>query len=83
MPHPITRHQCNFCRKHYSTKYDAAKHEGGCLCNPLNRSCFTCNNRTGDYCDKLFRPVFIKGEKIFNCLSWEPQEEYAPDEEYE
>lgn len=84
MPHPITRYQCDFCRKHYSTKHDAAKHEKECLCNPVNKSCSTCNySWTKEYCFLLNRPIFVKGEKITNCPSWEPQEEYAPDEEYE
>jgi hypothetical protein len=76
MPKPITRYQCSFCDRHYSTKYDAAKHEGGCLSNPENKSCSTCEHAGTDHCYELNQPIFVKGQKIFNCLSWKERQEY-------
>lgn len=71
MPKEITRYQCEYCRKHYSTKSDAAKHEKICLCNPANRSCSTCGFQVGDTCLKLKKNIFVKGEPVINCVEWQ------------
>jgi NAD-dependent SIR2 family protein deacetylase len=78
MPIPVTRYKCEHCHKKvYASKYAIRDHEKLCLYNPVNKSCSTCNNRFGNYCDKLSRDIFLRGEKIFNCPLWEERtEEY-------
>ncbi len=70
MPSLITRFKCDHCKRHYSTKYDAAKHERGCLYNPANKSCSTCGNRTDSFCDLHLIPVFVHGLPIRDCAGW-------------
>jgi hypothetical protein len=76
MPKAITRFQCIYCPRHYSTKYDAGKHEKKCLVNPDNHSCSTCDFAVNKYCHELKKPIFVRGEKIVNCPSWVREEDY-------
>lgn len=70
MPSLITRFKCDHCKRHYSTKQNAIRHEKGCLYNPANKSCSTCGNRTADWCDLNLMPVFVHGLPIRNCMDW-------------
>lgn len=73
MPTPITRYKCQFCKKHYSTSYDTAKHEKKCFSNPVNKSCSTCNNAfySDSTCLKYNKLIYVPGCGIKNCEGWE------------
>lgn len=70
MPKIIMRYEpykCDFCKRHYSVVYDAAKHEKNCLANPTNKSCSTCANAI---CDVTGENIFVKGRKVKHCKDW-------------
>jgi hypothetical protein len=85
MPTPITRFKCDFCKKHYSIKGDATKHEKKCFHNPANKSCGSCGNRYsngfGAWCQKSETKIFVPGNPIRNCLDW-MEIEFNEDSEY-
>jgi hypothetical protein len=70
VPTPITRFKCDFCKKHYSIKSDAVKHENGCLCNPANKSCSTCNNAISNTCCVDGKTIYVRGNVIRDCMNW-------------
>lgn len=73
MPKQITRYQCDFCNRHYSKKYDAAKHGKGCLRNPINKSCSTCANaiyNVDAICDVTGEKIFVKCRTVKHCKDW-------------
>ena len=42
--------KCDFCSHTNKDKIDVEKHESSCVFNPINRHCYSCDNRTsGDY----------------------------------
>jgi hypothetical protein len=82
MPTPITRFKCDFCKRHYSTKPDAVKHEKLCLKNPANKSCSTCNNTFIDTCSIDGKKIYVNGNPIRNCEDWK-EIEFAENEDTE
>jgi len=82
MPTPITRFKCDYCKRHYSIKSDAVRHEKQCFWNPANKSCVTCSNLTIDgNCLFTQQPAFSKGHSVHDCKDW--IEGSFEDEEYE
>jgi hypothetical protein len=74
MPKEIIRFKCNYCKKHYSTKSDAAKHENKCFYNPVNKSCISCGNHYsngfGAFCQISEKKIFVPGDPIRDCPDW-------------
>ncbi len=79
VPVQVVRYKCDFCRKVYVRKASATKHEKTCFFNPGNRSCVTCgwsfdpDYSTVEYCLKMNRAIFQKGERVLGCEGWEPK----------
>jgi len=71
VPTSITRFKCDFCKQHYSTKSDAAKHEKNCLWNPAQKSCSTCGNAGYDTCLLNDKKIYVCGSAIKDCKDWE------------
>ena len=44
MPHEAKGFQCNFCKRMFGRRVDAANHENACKFNPARRSCYTCKH---------------------------------------
>lgn len=42
MPVPFVRYRCEYCKKHYSNKYGAERHEATCHYNPIHKTCSSC-----------------------------------------
>jgi len=77
--------KCDFCSSTSEDKIDIITHEEGCSWNPINRTCYTCDNRlpapyydASDECEIHDMEHFFAvddGDKI--CNDWVNSEERA------
>lgn len=49
MPKKIDKWQCDHCSELVDTFEGAKLHEGKCVFNPVNRSCYTCRHFDAGY----------------------------------
>lgn len=69
----VRRYFCDFCTRHYGSRYAANRHEKTCWYNPAAKSCRTCANLAPlGYC-RL--GIWDPDDHLpaIHCPSWEPK----------
>lgn len=76
MPYEIKMYQCSYCRKKYTNRSQAQKHEDICFYNEDTKSCITCIyqnyniDNDKDWCYEIGKEIFVKGNIIKDCDYW-------------